>query len=173
MNAKISSLQSQVDDLKIRLDTKKIRDRIRNLINSFCYILSEEDLKDLESKRIKRSDIFSNAFEQKFFQYKNNNKYHTVKNLLIKACDLYDFGNINAFTLYSKSYREKKDEFVNLNNIKNIFISDDKILFLSLCDISKDYIEYSIDFVQNCLGNNFSKIFLSSGVDIYDNFFKS
>ena len=44
---------------------------------------------------------------------------------------------------------EKKYSFVKSNNIKNIFISNDKILFLSLCDISKDYIDYSIDFIQN------------------------
>jgi hypothetical protein len=173
ISKKVSSLENQVEDLKSELNTIEIRDQIRNLINSFSYILSEEDKEHLESKTIKRSEVFSNAFEKKFFQYNKTKKYHILKNLLVKACDLYDLGNIYAHTLYSKNYREKIDEFVNMNDIKNTYISHDKLLFLSLCDISKDYIEYSIEFVQNCLDNNFTKNFLRSGGDIYEDFLKN
>jgi len=165
-------LQKQVDNLKNELNTIEIRDQIRNLINSFSYILSEEDKNNLESKRMKRSDVFSNAFEKKFSQYNKTKKYYILKNLLVKACDLYDFGNIYAH-IYSKNYRKNIDAFVNLNDIKNIYISNDKLLILSLCDISKDYIEYSIEFVQNYLDNNFDKKFLSSGGDIYEDFLKN
>ena len=173
MRKKVSSLENQVEGLKSELNTIEIRDQIKNLINSFSYILSEEDKKHLESKTIKRSEVFSNAFEKKFSQYNKTKKYPILKNLLVKACDLYDLGNIYAHTLYSKNFREKIDEFVNLNDIKNTYISNDKLLFLSLCDISKDYIEYSIEFVQNCLDNNFTKNFSRSGGDIYENFLKN
>jgi hypothetical protein len=169
----VSSLENQIEDLKSELNTIEIRVQIRNLINSFSYILSEEDKEHLESKTIKRSEVFSNAFEKKFFQYNKTKKYHILKNLLVKACDLYDLGNISTHTLYSKDFREKIDGFVNLNDIKNTYISNDKLLFLSLCDISKDYIEDSIEFVQNCLDNNFTKNFLKSGGDIYENFLKN
>ena len=173
MSKKVSSLENQVKDLKSELNTIEIRDQIKNLINSFSYILSEEDKKHLESKTIKRSEVFSNAFEKKFSQYNKTKKYPILKNLLVKACDLYDLGNICALTLYSKNFREKIDAFINLNDIKNTYISNDKLLFLSLCDISKDYIEDSIEFVQNCLDNNFTKNFLKSGGDIYENFLKN
>ena len=173
MSKRISSLENQVEDLKNELNTIEIRDQIKNLINSFSYILSEDDKNNLESKTIKRSEVFSNAFEKKFSQYNDTKKYHILKNLLIKACDLYDLGNIYAHTLYSKNFREKINAFVNLNNIKNIYISNDKLLFLSLCDLSKDYIEYSIKFVENCLDNNFTKNFNRIGDDIYENFLKN
>ena len=173
MRKKVSSLENQVEGLKSELNTIEIRDQIKNLINSFSYMLSEEGKEHLESKTIKRSEVFSNAFEKKFSQYNKTKKYHILKNLLVKACDLYDLGNIYTHTLYSKNFREKIDEFVNLNDIKNTYISNDKLLFLSLCDISKDYIEYSIEFVQNCLDNNFTKNFSRSGGDIYENFLKN
>ena len=47
--------------------------------------------------------------------------------------------------LYIQRILEKKIiAFVNLNHIKEIYISNEKLLFLSLSDISEDYIEYSI-----------------------------
>jgi len=173
MNKNISDLKNQVEDLKNELNTIEIRDQIKNLINSFSYILSADDKINLESKAIKRSEVFANAFEKKFSQYNDTKKYHILKNLLIKACDLYDLGNVYAHTLYSKNFREKINTFAKMNNIEDIYISNEKLLFLSLCDLSKDYIECSVEFVKNCLDNNFTKNFIRSGGDIYENFLKN
>lgn len=173
MNQEICNLKTEINNLKDELNTIEIRDKIRNLLKSFSYILSEEDKIDIDSKKRKRGEVFKDAFNKKFSQYNEKKKFNFLQSLLIKASDLYDQGNIFAHNLYSKNYKETIDNFTNEKNISNVFIPDEKILFLALCDFSNEYLEDSIEFVNNCLDKNFEKNFSRGEGDIYENFMKS
>jgi len=67
---KIESMENEIDSLKKELNIIQIRDKIKNILNSFHYLLSPNDIDDIEKKFRKRSEVFSGAFERKFLKYK-------------------------------------------------------------------------------------------------------
>ena len=168
---KIESMEIEIDSLKTELNIIQIRDKIKNILNSFHYLLSPNDLDDIEKKFRKRSEVFSGAFERKFWKYKEKKKYAMIKELLIKSANLLDSGNNFAHTLYNKNYKEKINEFLKKNDIK-VCIPPDKILFLCLCDLPNEYLDDSIDFIMDNFDKDFSSI-ISRSEDIFEKYLKS
>ena len=168
---KIISMELEINSLKKELNSIQIRDKIKNLLKSFYYILTPNDIDDIEIKNRKRSDVFCGAFEKKFLKYKGKKKYSMVKELLNKAADLLDSGITFAHTLFHKNYKEKIDEFLKKNNIK-VYIPPDKILFLCLCNLPNEYLEDSINFILENFDKNFSLV-ISRSEDIFEKFLKN
>ena len=171
MANKIESMEIEIDSLKKELNIIQIRDKIKNILNSFHYILSLNDIDDIEKKIRKKSDVFLDAFERKFSEYKEKKKYAMVKELLTKSADLLDSGNTFVHTLYPKNYKEKIDEFLKKNDIK-VPIPPDKILFLCLCNLPNEYLDDSIDFIVDNFDKDFSSI-ISRSEDIFEKYLKN
>ena len=169
MNNNISKLSIEVEDLKNELNTIKIRDKIKNILKSFSFILTAAEEKELEQKIKKPIEIYPKAFEKHYAKYSEFKKFLFLKILLTKSCELLEEGNRSAHTLLSQYYIEKIENFVTKNKIANNFINAEKILFLSLCDLPEEYINYSIELVNDCLDENFSKIFVRSK-DVFEEF---
>ena len=64
---KIEYMEIEINNLKKELNYIQIGDKVKNLLKSFYYILSPNDIDNIEAKRRKRSDVFNGAFEKKFF----------------------------------------------------------------------------------------------------------
>ena len=93
MNNNISKLSIEVEDLKNELNTIKIRDKIKNILKSFSFILTAAEEKELEQKIKKPIEIYPKAFEKHYEKYNELKKFLFLKILLTKSCELLEEGN--------------------------------------------------------------------------------
>ena len=77
---KIESMELEIDSLKKELNIIQIRDQIKNILNSFHYLLSPNDIDDIEKKLGKEVMFLVVHLKENFGNIKKRRNMRWLKN---------------------------------------------------------------------------------------------
>ena len=112
----------------------QMRDRAKNVLSPYEYLLTEEDKKSI--KEYGKWITIADKIKKKYKDYKKNKKYTVFIEFVNKCANLIEKGNEDAHRVYSNYYEKDITNFIQNNNLKGANL--DKICFLILINISKE-----------------------------------
>lgn len=156
-NRKISQLQKKLEEITEILGNIQMRDRAKNVLNHYQYLLDDKDYEIIQKDKNKKWEIISNKIEIKYKKFEKSQNYKTFIEIVKKCVGTIKKGNDDAHHVNLEYYENNINKIAIDNNIevKNPI----KMCFLIQIKVSKNLLVSGYNLLDKFYENDMTRAF--------------